>query len=300
MCSRAFSFFSRLGLVLISVLALVACSGNSSIEDFVVSWMRPSNVVTEEKELSDHDKQQPIPPLKVREDPFPGLKAGDNGFNKSAVVWAQESRSNRDRLANLLVQRSNQSCRRFQDLMYARTAARKVGLKGAALVTATASAIIEDSTTSSILAGVAAAATGADSLIDAEIMQNQLITIVISEIESQREAKLQEITARLGSDDEKVFTADETVRAIADYHGLCSFTKAISKLGKQNPRTIPSRKTLEARKVALETELDGRIKKLSDATTAGASNDIKETYMEQIDRTKTQLGQIETMLALMN
>ena len=179
---------------------------------------------------------------------------------ETAYVQAIDDPVARDRLQDVLIERSDVACAAFQDKMFARVATRKVGLTSLALFTSTAAAILGGDTSGRILAGVGAAAVGSDAILDAEVLQNHLITIIISQMNTSRTTIQSEIEGRRREDGQRATTSDYTVdAAVRDagrYHAACGFLPAVVALADKAKTPVPTAASIVAQREALEEELE--------------------------------------------
>ena len=217
---------------------------------------------------------------------------------ETAYIQATDDPVARDRLQDVLIERSDVACAAFQDKMFARVATRKVGLTSLALFTSTAAAILGGDTSGRILAGVGAAAVGSDAILDAEVLQNHLITIIISQMNTSRTTIQSEIEGRRREDGQRATTSDYTVdAAVRDagrYHAACGFLPAVVALADKAKTPVPTAASIVAQREALEEELEVLDKKLVD----GLNPDIENIYNDRVLAIRGRLSVLSNVAPL--
>lgn len=200
---------------------------------------------------------------------------------ETAYVQAIDDPVARDRLQDVLIERSDVACAAFQDKMFARVATRKVGLTSLALFTSTAAAILGGDTSGRILAGIGAAAVGSDAILDAEVLQNHLITIIISQMNTSRTTIQSEIEGRRREDGNPVgpndYTVDAAVRDAGRYHAACGFLPAVVALADKAKTPVPTAASIAAQKDALQQQLSDLETKIA----AASDESVKDGYVER-------------------
>jgi hypothetical protein len=220
-----------------AVMFLGACSSSGPWSGYVSKLMRPADVSTADKEQTEV--------FDLAEGVFPGI----NGSAYVAAV-ADTTGTTRNRLQDLLITRSEASCGPYKDELYARVAARKGTLSTIALLTSGAAAIVGGNAAKSILAGVGAAATGVDAIIDAEVLQNQFITIILKQIDTLRDEKMVKIdAARMDGatpTPNASYSVDAAIRDVVEYHAKCAFLPAIVELSNKAGQPVADKETIDA------------------------------------------------------
>ena len=200
---------------------------------------------------------------------------------ETAYIQATDDPVARDRLQDVLIERSDVACAAFQDKMFARVATRKVGLTSLALFTSTAAAILGGDTSGRILAGIGAAAVGSDAILDAEVLQNHLITIIISQMNTSRTTIQSEIEGRRREDGNPVgpndYTVDAAVRDAGRYHAACGFLPAVVALADKAKTPVPTAASIAAQKDALQQQLSDLETKIA----AASDESVKDGYVER-------------------
>lgn len=218
--------------------------------------------------------------------------------DETAYVQAIDDPVARDRLQDVLIERSDVACAAFQDKMFARVATRKVGLTSLALFTSTAAAILGGDTSGRILAGVGAAAVGSDAILDAEVLQNHLITIIISQMNTSRTTIQSEIEGRRREDGQRATTSDYTVdaamRDAGRYHAACGFLPAVVALADKAKTPVPTAASIVAQREALEEELAVLDKKLVD----GLNPNIENIYNDRMLAIRDRLSVLSNVAPL--
>lgn len=226
---------------------LLAGSGILSGCEYHKELMRPAVVLERSQDRGEGEAQTAPKPLDLDSFKF------DSNERETAYVLASRTPESRNRLQDILLRRSDVSCESYKDGMYLRVAGRKVGLRSTALFATTAAAIVEGATAQSLLAGIAAATIGVDAILDAEALQNQFITIIVSEIDSSRVTLIAEImTKRRDRPSINDYSVDEAIRDAGRYHTACGFLPAVVGLAAKAQRTPVS---LDQRKSAIAAEI---------------------------------------------
>jgi len=152
----------------------------------------------------------------------------------------------RDFIQDALLQRSDVLCQSYLDGLYFRVAARRAVLSEIAQIASAIGAFSTAGQGPSIAALIANIAGGTNNVMDSEILQSQLITLITKQIESNRTQVLGMImAARQDANRLPVPLANYplslALRDAMSYHQQCSFVQAISGLaaaaGKPNPTT---------------------------------------------------------------
>ena len=217
---------------------------------------------------------------------------------ETAYVQAIDDPVARDRLQDVLIERSDVACAAFQDKMFARVATRKVGLTSLALFTSTAAAILGGDTSGRILAGVGAAAVGSDAILDAEVLQNHLITIIISQMNTSRATIQSEIEGRRTEGGQQVgtdgYTVDAAVRDAGRYHMACGFLPAVVALADKAKTPVPTVASIAAQREALVEELNGLNQKLA----GSLDPNIREIHDDRVQVIKNRLSVLSNVAPL--
>lgn len=249
--------------ILTAGVLLSGCAGYTS------NLMRPDDLSTK---TTEHRK-----PIDLKTFKFPG--SDTNAYNAAST-----NAETRNRLQDVLIEHSDTSCTEFKDEMYARVAARKVGLQTTALLTAGAAAIVGGDTAQQILAGVGAAAVGFDAIVDAEVLQNQLIAAVATQIDTTRTTIRAEIetkrqTSAGGQVAVATYSVDQAIRDVNRYHTACGFLPAIQTLvaKAETPRLTPE--SLDAQRDDIQARLTDLESKITAARAAG--NDLERAAHER-------------------
>lgn len=218
--------------------------------------------------------------------------------DETAYVQAIDDPVARDRLQDVLIERSDVACAAFQDKMFARVATRKVGLTSLALFTSTAAAILGGDTSGRILAGVGAAAVGSDAILDAEVLQNHLITIIISQMNTSRTTIQSEIEGRRREDGQRAttndYTVDAAVRDAGRYHAACGFLPAVVALADKAKTPVPTAASIAAQKEALQQQLTD----LETKITAAGDERIRDGYIERAEIINRRLATLSNVAPL--
>lgn len=152
----------------------------------------------------------------------------------------------RDFIQDALLQRSDVLCQSYMDGLYYRVAARRAVLSQIAQVASAIGAFSTAAQGPSIAALVANIAGGTNNVLDSEVMQSQLITLITKQIETNRAQVLGMImTARQDANRVPVplskYALSLALRDAMTYHQQCSFVQAITGLaavaGRPNPTT---------------------------------------------------------------
>ncbi len=276
-----------------AVSALLLCSFFAATLlagcDYARSLMRPVDLTERAQGRAGDPTKEP---LDLDTFTFP------DDSSETAYKMATTNALARDRLQDTLIKRSNVACAHFQDDMFVRVAGRKVALKTTALLTGTAAAIVQGGLASSILAGVGAAAIGTDAIMDAEILQEQLITIIVAQMDTSRATILSEIEGRRvdqgGRTATSVYSVDQAVRDAGRYHVACGFLPAIVALADKAKTPTPTRASLDAQKKALEMELSGLETKLGGPLAA----DTRNGYIERVNAINQRLSVLDSLTPL--
>lgn len=291
---RAVSRFSVISLIL-----LAGC-------EYTDRLMRPASL-TERSEINAVDPEEK--PLNLDTFRFSGPGAATPGAatpqanasaaagpeadaskatGETAYVQAIDDPVARDRLQDVLIERSDVACAAFQDKMFARVATRKVGLTSLALFTSTAAAILGGDTSGRILAGIGAAAVGSDAILDAEVLQNHLITIIISQMNTSRTTIQSEIEGRRREDGQRAtandYTVDAAVRDAGRYHAACGFLPAVVALADKAKTPVPTAASIAAQREALEEELVRLDEKLDNDINPNIENIYNDRVLAIRDR----------------
>ena len=187
---------------------------------------------------------------------------------KTAYSMSAEGSEARNRLQDILFERSDVSCGCFLDDLYARVAARKTILKTTSLLSSTAAAIVTGEDAQKILAGLGGVAVGTDAIIDSEIMQNQMSTLIINQINTSRSQIKKEIDKKR-SNDTNIYSVDAAIYDVGRYHKSCSFTSAITELTKNSSRTFVTRAEIVENISKAEKEKEAIVKKIDEIKSSG-------------------------------
>lgn len=301
---RAVSRFSVISLIL-----LAGC-------EYTDRLMRPASL-TERSEINAVDpKEKPLnldtfrfsgPGAATPEAAAPQANASaaaapeadaSNATGETAYVQAIDDPVARDRLQDVLIERSDVACAAFQDKMFARVATRKVGFTSLALFTSTAAAILGGDTSGRILAGIGAAAVGSDAILDAEVLQNHLITIIISQMNTSRTTIQSEIEGRRREDGQRAsandYTVDAAVRDAGRYHAACGFLPAVVALADKAKTPVPTAASIAAQKEALQQQLTD----LETKITAAGDESIRDGYIERAEIINRRLATLSNVAPL--
>jgi hypothetical protein len=281
-------FVRSTAAILIAGGLMTGCAGYTS------NLMRPNDLSTKVAE-----QREPIDLNKFR---FPGLPTDPETPDTLPLAYTEASGDpqKRNRLQDILIEHSDTTCTEFKDLMYARVAARKVGLQTTALLTAGAAAIVGGDTAQKILAGVGAAAVGFDAIVDAEVLQNQLITAVATQIDTSRTTIRTEIESKRKTTAGAPvavsnYSIDQAIRDVNRYHTACGFLPAIQALvaKAETPRLTPE--SIDAQQQDLEAKLNELETKIGTARAAGATGQ-EAAYQRQFQLLSARLNAL-TLLA---
>lgn len=279
-------FVRSTAAILIAGGLTTGCAGYTS------NLMRPNDLSTKVAEQRE--------PIDLNTFRFPGPPAVPGTPVTLAYTEASGDPQKRNRLQDILIEHSDTTCTEFKDLMYARVAARKVGLQTTALLTAGAAAIVGGDTAQKILAGVGAAAVGFDAIVDAEVLQNQLITAVATQIDTSRTTIRTEIESKRKTTAGAPvavsnYSIDEAIRDVNRYHTACGFLPAIQALvaKAETPRLTPE--SIDAQQQDLEAKLTELETKIGTARAAGATGQ-EAAYQRQFQLLSARLNAL-TLLA---
>ena len=211
-------------LVAIAAFGLVA-SGCTEINDIVqnVSVEPVMTFTKEEKDKLSPDNQISVIDLDTYK--FPEDK---NNNTSTAMMKAATSKVARNRLQSALLARSDTKCSKFRKFIYAVHGTRKLAFRSLTLALSGAGAIFGGA--SQALSGASAGFQGFDEAFDAEVLQQQSITLILQTISSTRKGLKGEIDVKRGNGIED-YPAEEAIQDVVQYHRLCSFTEAIAQLG---------------------------------------------------------------------
>ncbi|MEE8332895.1 MAG: hypothetical protein V3R85_03520, partial [Alphaproteobacteria bacterium] len=213
--------------------------------------------------------------------------SGDDKNGDTALKKARDSKRDRDGLQSILMGRSVTKCTNFQKFLYAVHGTRKLALRSVALALSGAGAIFTGGT-SQALSAASTGIQGFDEAYDAEILQQQSITLILQTINISRTALANEIKENRKGD-KKAYPAEEAIYDVERYHSLCSLTKAISKLAKAVQENEDNKKKIKD----ISDERD--VLKLQNAIMArqavpsDASNDVKANAQKLIDQAENKL-----------
>lgn len=280
MPSTILPFVKSAAAILTAGTLLSGCAGYTS------NLMRPDDLSTKTAEQRK--------PIDLNTFQFPGSDI-------NAYSAASTDAGTRNRLQDILIEHSDTSCTEFKDDMYARVAARKVGLQTTALLTAGAAAIVGGDTAQQILAGVGAAAVGFDAIVDAEVLQNQLITAVATQIDTTRTTIRTEIetkrrTTAGGPVAVASYSIDQAIRDVNRYHTACGFLPAIQTLvaKAETPRLTPE--ALDAQREDIKAQLADLKSKIETTRVEDADNDVERAAYER--QFQILSGRLDALLLL--
>lgn len=170
-----------------------------------------------------------------------------SGFSSNAVPIipndllrsAAANPTYRDWLQDGLLQRSDILCGQYIDQLYNMVAWRKLALDEVTLI---ANAVGAFSTTASVTRAmtlVGAISSGSNAQFDADMLQSQMITLIITQIKRNREQILGQIMEQREKQGTKYYVS-LAVRDAERYHQQCSFIAAMTGLTEAAQKPSPS------------------------------------------------------------
>ncbi|MDJ0942440.1 MAG: hypothetical protein QNJ30_03195 [Kiloniellales bacterium] len=281
---------SRLATITLGMLLPVIVSGCSLVNSNKL--MRADAYVTQgSAQIKDGKVKDPI-----NLDSFK-FNVGDTESAYSKASKAQNG-VDRNRLQSFLLRLSDVNCARYVDDMYARVAARKVVLKSITLLSGSAAAVVSGELAKSVLGAVSAVATGTDAILDAEILQNQVITLVATQINAQRASIAAEIRRKREEADQQgnqslvTYSLEGAIHDVDRYHQACGFLPAIVELTKESQRVRVTKASLDAERGKLMKEKDDIDTRIRNQTNQNILK-IENRRLEQIGR---RLEEIDILL----
>ena len=180
---------------------------------------------------------------------------------KTAYQMALLSDKNRNRLVEVLIQRSNEICKVHKAAILSNSAT--IGFSGDLIATSLSalSAAFTPVDTKTALSTAAAIVGAANSGADANFYQNLYATAILKQIDRSREDYLSRVIVPGLSKDMSTFSIDAATRHIAEYHARCSFFYGVMTLA-DDERDTQIRRTRQEVIAEIET-----LQKLSDELT---------------------------------
>ena len=263
---------------------------------FYHSLMRPQSLIEHSQYVVEDKKNNKC---KAAPNPQDGALDLDTfKFSKddkeTAYNEAVEDEEARNRLQDVLLERSDTACGYFLDNLYARVAARKTFLKTTSLLSSTAAAIVTGDDAQKILAGLGGVALGTDSIIDAEIMQNQMSTLLITQINTIRNQIKGEIYKRR-IDEKSSYSVDAAILDVGRYHKACSFTSAITALTKNSSRTFITRSEIDKEIKDLESKKEKIIEKIGELNkidNAKRDQAVLDNYHKDLEKVQKRIDSL--------
>jgi len=216
------------------------------------------------------------PPARVPAQSHPG-RPGVPG--QLAYARAVESPRERNRLTALLLKHSDDICVEEMGRLTANEATVNTSLSVLGTGATTAANIVTGNLAQQILTGVGTFAGASRSHFNSYVYRNTFAHAISRAITIERHRLRGLLEARYTSDD-AAFTVDEAIRAVNEYHGVCSFYKGLELVlasveGDQRSRDALLRQTqVDA--------IDQEIRRQQEALERVADDDDKEPYRATI------------------
>lgn len=157
-------------------------------------------------------------------------------MSTAAIQYARERPENRDFVQDALLQRSDVLCEQFVDGMFIRVTERKFLLGEVAMVASTVGAFTGGSAAQALNL-VSALAQDTNTLADATVLQNQLVTLIAAKIRANRDKIMGEIMAKRMKNGAPAslaaYPASLALRDAQAYHQQCSFMSGLTNLAEQ-------------------------------------------------------------------
>jgi hypothetical protein len=197
-----------------------------------------------------------------------------------AYARAASDRTARNRLTQILMKHSDDVCTVEMGRITSNQATVNASLNILSTA-ATTTANIVTGQASEILTGVGTFATASRSHMNADVYRNTVAYAISRAITLERERLREQIQNRQAQDHEN-YTIDEAIRAVNQYHGVCSFYKGLELVlasveGDQRTRER------EARRAQID-ELQNQVRLFQEARqAAGPETDLGKAYQVRIN-----------------
>lgn len=207
-------------------------SGAVNLDCFMFPEDRPRN----ESSLSDREQwnlreQEEAPSnaagsATTRQPPVRATRSTGHTTGPLAYSRAVRSPRERNRLAALLLKHSDDICVEEMGRLNSNESAVNTSLSILATAATTTSNIVTGELAQSILTGVGTLAGASRSHIAAHVYRNTFAYAVSRAITLERQRLRAQHEARRGQNT-TLYTVDEAIRAVNEYHGVCSFYKGL-------------------------------------------------------------------------
>lgn len=194
----------------------------------------------------------------------------------------------RNRLQVLLMERSDRICEAHKGAIVADAAAVNFALGTATTLFSTTAAVVGGELAKSILAGVAAASSAEQNLINQEVFRERFATSIVKSIDENRKAVADAI-ADHRDDTYAAYTIDDAIRDVGIYHFRCSFYQGLKFLEEAVSRSGLNRDELLSRAARLREEIASNTPAdpMTDTTAMINARKLLAVQLEQVYR---QLG----------
>lgn len=189
------------------------------------------------EELNRLPDDQKISVLNLDTYKFPGEPG------KTAKQLAAEDDVHRNRLQSELMARSDIKCAQFRKFIFAVHGTRKLALRSLTLGLSGAGALFTGGT-SQALSAASTGFQGFDEAYDAEVLQQQSITLILQTIGATRTAMDAQIQEKRKLPINK-YTGEDAIKDAGKYHALCSLTEALAELSRAVQENSNNKKILE-------------------------------------------------------
>lgn len=205
-----------------------------------------------------------------------------------AYLEADSDKMKRNRLQDVLIDRSNTACGRFLDELYSRVTVRKSILATTALLASAAGAIVTGENAQRILAGTSASAIGFDAIMDSTVLQNQMVTLLVSQIQTARKGIRLEIAAKREKEPSE-YSIDEAILDVGRYHEACSFIYAVTELTKTANKPLITKTKISEELASVVSKRENMLQELSRTDLNKSVRQSRENELAGLDQRKAFL-----------
>jgi len=202
--------------------------------------------------------------------------------NQLAYTRAAGNRMYRNRLTSLLIKQSDDICVEEMGQLTSNEATVNASLNILSTAATTAANIVTGDQAASILTGVGTLAGASRSHIAADVYRNTFAYAISRAITLERERQREKILARF-NDAHDVYSVDEAIRAVNQYHGVCSFYKGLELVLASVEGDLRNRET-QARQAQIR-ELEEQVRSFREQMMALPTTDTngRAAYQRRID-----------------
>lgn len=259
----------RICSVAIAAIAATALAGCSDFREVIQRVSVQPAVVSKEGPVDQNDK-----PMPVDLDTFGAYV--DGAGNHIAATYKRPAdkvtQVERNQLQEAIISASDATCSEFRRELFALHSVRKVGFQGAAILLSGAAAAVGGAAAKTALAAASTAVLGVDQTIDANVLQNNAIDLILHTITSERQNALADMRKKQSATPAD-YTAQAAVTDAIHYNSLCSLTEAVSSLYSSVDKKVANAQALkEVQLQFAETQLHDVERRLMAANAAKSPN----------------------------